>query len=123
MQHSYYDANICLLREGLRHGGIERKSLAGINGIPWSRTNMPTPVFGAPRAHPSQEGQWQGAAPWRESLNVETSQQTRVRRELFGSFVVHYRAQVGGSEKDVWWEDGRWFSLAKGIRYKAEDRG
>ena len=30
--------------------------------------------------------------------------------ELFGSFVVHYSLKVGGSEKDVWWEDGRWFS-------------
>ena len=74
---------------------------------------MPTPsCLGSPRAHPSQEGQsGKVLLPGGRVWNVGNILRKReYGGELFGSFVVHYSLKVGGSEKDVWWEDGRWFS-------------
>lgn len=91
----------------------KRKSLAGINGIPLEQDQYAdSVVFGISSRAPIARGTvGKALLPGERVWNVGNILRKReYGGELFGNFVVHYSLKVGGSEKDVWWEDGRWFS-------------
>ena len=91
----------------------KRKSLAGINGIPLEQDQYAdSVVFGiSSRASIARGTVGKALLPGGRVWNVGNILRKReYGGELFGNFVVHYSLKVGGSEKDVWWEDGRWFS-------------
>lgn len=92
----------------------KRKSLAGTNGIPLEkdRTYADTVTLGSFSNSAVERGSvgkvtFPGGRTW----DVESILHKReFGRELFGNLVVHYSLRVGGSERDLWWEGGRWFS-------------
>ena len=91
----------------------KRKSLAGINGIPLEQDQYADSVAFGISSHTSIARGTVGKVllPSGRVWNVGNILRKReFGGKLFGNFVVHYSLKVGESEKDLWWEDGRWFS-------------